>query len=1225
MVWSQALDGFVRYCRDIQPDEVISGRNSFEECSAMSAKQRSTTPGSFSRLAPLFGILRRGKRSLPTSTRQLNTMLFTSYQVILPRPGLPSSTENFRTSLNLLRVFHSTSSLNEESYNIGGQTLTVTAVKAVQAIDRSVQHWAVLVDWDLQRQRPYVVVDPFDPQGLLYLSRTEYLSQLKVWASNDLSVMVIARPGSRKPAPLVDPSNSSDNPSQNSPQADSYEYILRRPNETIGTTVRMTREKRLTWKEFLDLRKWGLRVFEQKRGLVSVTSATVARTVYVWGRELLHYAEVKNPGRRLSVFTPIVSHLKILLQHNGQAYTVKRMKINLFVLYNFVVGNPLETTQPLGIRIRLRNGLPACLDAGTRGEIRSGEMAIIRVLASIFNLYKAMDAKHPEPDLSTILAPHPNYTNNPLFAKFKYFCREVFPAIVREQAKKSGSDYGYFRYRSGYGTLILSAGANLTAPSILGLILDAKAWRIQQTNWAKAWFEIHGDWKLSELLSSCADERHFAYDGEVDISSGDKTKLYPSLAGTVRTIVRAPKVITTLDYEGNPVPILGRLHFIEEAAGKVRVVAICDYWTQVALKPVHEHLFKVLRALRENDATFDQDGVVMDYYRRGLRPHWSFDLKAATDTIPIALYKEVLAPFLRMEDESMDKAMERVVCWEKILTDRDWAYAPDQPPIRYGCGQPMGALSSWASMALTHHALVQFSFWLTINESESPSWYKDYLILGDDVDIATSERVADSYRDVCENFGVKIGLAKSLHSKENGFEFANRRFCEKGDISPLSVKEELSCLTWGTRMNFADRIVARFGTKSQDKVSGWLRKVCTAPQWAALLPELTGYRSQFVLSLVKFCLLNPFYLASQGRAELNIDSIVSWISLLDKRVCEHPGVESTQAKRQLEEDVVTQLLRSIHTECDRLIDSVPEPFSYTAKRTTPSTPKWKVRPINVPEVVQWNEFRSPGPIAELPAEASTSFQYILECINIHNQKVKEDIKAFNRYPRFPEEAAEMAQSVTSGFGKPSALSGFGKFPGSKSFGTLGGFGKPSSFGKPKLDNSPKPSEVPPTWDFPKSRPEKKAFVPTINQVFERWIKLRSIPRIISFDVDSPIESLIPEGRDSLTPSRKGALPESRTRLHEKTYGPMREVCQEIGRRLGVEVPGLPYFNEALKGKAWTRALRNAVSEYYENRIKQDASPCHEPHDGPLEPILETPTEPITGEVELSPWPWKVVR
>jgi hypothetical protein len=107
-------------------------------------------------------------------------------------------------------------------------------------------------------------------------------------------------------------------------------------------------------------------------------------------------------------------------------------------------------------------------------------------------------------------------------------------------------------------------------------------------------------------------------------------------------------------------PILSWLHAIDEPAGKVWVVSICGYWTQVALKPVHEFLFTLLRSLASDDATFDQDGVVQGHFQRDLKSHWSFDLKAAPDSIPLALYKTVLTPILKTSNEDLTKSKERV-------------------------------------------------------------------------------------------------------------------------------------------------------------------------------------------------------------------------------------------------------------------------------------------------------------------------------------------------------------------------------------------------------------------------------------------------------------------------------------------------------------------------------------------------------------------------------------
>lgn len=48
-----------------------------------------------------------------------------------------------------------------------------------------------------------------------------------------------------------------------------------------------------------------------------------------------------------------------------------------------------------------------------------------------------------------------------------------------------------------------------------------------------------------------------------------------------------------------------RLVGIPDLEGKTRVIAILDYWSQAALRPVHNFLFEVLKIIPQ-DVTFDQ-------------------------------------------------------------------------------------------------------------------------------------------------------------------------------------------------------------------------------------------------------------------------------------------------------------------------------------------------------------------------------------------------------------------------------------------------------------------------------------------------------------------------------------------------------------------------------------------------------------------------------------------
>jgi hypothetical protein len=89
-------------------------------------------------------------------------------------------------------------------------------------------------------------------------------------------------------------------------------------------------------------------------------------------------------------------------------------------------------------------------------------------------------------------------------------------------------------------------------------------------------------------------------------------------------------------------PLLGKLATKVEAAGKIRVFAIVDYWTQRASQPWHDLFFKILRSMPNVDGTFDQDGLVDRMNRAGHKVAYSYDLKSATDLIPCELYHALM-------------------------------------------------------------------------------------------------------------------------------------------------------------------------------------------------------------------------------------------------------------------------------------------------------------------------------------------------------------------------------------------------------------------------------------------------------------------------------------------------------------------------------------------------------------------------------------------------------
>jgi hypothetical protein len=93
--------------------------------------------------------------------------------------------------------------------------------------------------------------------------------------------------------------------------------------------------------------------------------------------------------------------------------------------------------------------------------------------------------------------------------------------------------------------------------------------------------------------------------------------------------------------------ILGRLGFKEEAAGKVRVFAMVDPFTQWLYKPLWDRICKVLRLIPQ-DGTFDQYKPLerLNDTLGVNSPRYCFDLSAATDRLPVLLQCQLLMPFM---------------------------------------------------------------------------------------------------------------------------------------------------------------------------------------------------------------------------------------------------------------------------------------------------------------------------------------------------------------------------------------------------------------------------------------------------------------------------------------------------------------------------------------------------------------------------------------------------
>jgi len=83
----------------------------------------------------------------------------------------------------------------------------------------------------------------------------------------------------------------------------------------------------------------------------------------------------------------------------------------------------------------------------------------------------------------------------------------------------------------------------------------------------------------------------------------------------------------------------------------------------------------------------------------------------------------------------------------------------------------MGAYSSWALLALSHHLIVYIAM------KRSNSQQEQYMLLGDDL-VISGKDFASSYKEIVHNLGMEISEQKTIESKDS-FEFA-KRFYVKG-------------------------------------------------------------------------------------------------------------------------------------------------------------------------------------------------------------------------------------------------------------------------------------------------------------------------------------------------------------------------------------------------------------------------------------------------------------
>lgn len=362
---------------------------------------------------------------------------------------------------------------------------------------------------------------------------------------------------------------------------------------------------------------------------------------------------------------------------------------------------------------------------------------------------------------------------------------------------------------------------------LAGLVKELR-WAIDLPQWEGCHVTTKSGPNAQALIGSVEDA-HLLSDtqiGNLRIIGGDGLVERVNLVRTVSILAwlanfkKHPRKEDTLSPRG----CVSRLSLVKDKEAKCRVVAILDYWTQSGLRPLHDALMRFLRGLGP-DCTFNQGSFRSKLPLHG--PYYSIDLSSATDRVPVVIQEHVLAALVGNK--------EYAAAWRDLILDRDYATSwGDRKPVRYGCGQPMGAYSSWTMFSVTHHLIVRYA----AVKAGLTSRFRDYVLLGDDIVIA-HDAVAKEYLAIMAGMGVEISEAKTFISNDM-YEFAKRVIYKGTEVTPAAFGSMFDAITFVSEKTLKANGGTMIPTKAIKRISFygvavWFREL--ESRW--LLPSET--------------------------------------------------------------------------------------------------------------------------------------------------------------------------------------------------------------------------------------------------------------------------------------------------------------------------------------------------------------------------------------------------
>lgn len=450
----------------------------------------------------------------------------------------------------------------------------------------------------------------------------------------------------------------------------------------------------------------------------------------------------------------VVKHIFALHHKMGKRGLVKYLKVSSVCLQQCIGGHVLDDVGLLGMRIsRNGSGIPRIIPPYFRDEIMKGNPVIIRLCLTIFALYRVLNI-HAKVKINSITDPFKGTDANFIDGHINRFCK----LFVTDRFM--GDNFRTRMYR--YSSIFVIWKSSVGSSPYNGL----HPFSTHPFTIVKAGLALTNNQVLRKALLHWL---RFTENG---------------LAVRIFFYVDSLKQVAQHFFgdvmSNRPLTDLGKLALKHEAAGKMRVFAMVDPFTQWALYPLHKVILALIRRYKM-DGTFNQVKPLSHMINSAAL--YSLDLSSATDRLPISLQVKLLT--------AISGSPRLAKAWEQLMVGRTFSVPKEAglsvKRVSYSVGQPMGALSSWAMLALTHHFIVQAAAW---NAGLSPSKiYRNYALLGDDL-VLGDKSVMIQYLAILKSLGVECGLHKSVIS-HNGtsLEFAKRTFFKGQDVSPISLTE----------------------------------------------------------------------------------------------------------------------------------------------------------------------------------------------------------------------------------------------------------------------------------------------------------------------------------------------------------------------------------------------------------------------------------------------------